>query len=86
MRRASTSRSSSNFNPRPSYEERPEQELCEMMDAISIHAPHTRSDKTIVSILIISQGISIHAPHTRSDLAKEWGHAPHTRSDLHCRS
>ncbi len=44
MRRASTSRSSSNFNPRPSYEERPEQELCEMMDAISIHAPHTRSD------------------------------------------
>ena len=57
---------------------------------ISIHAPHTRSDK-IVSDKDDNVIISIHAPHTRSDTASARMssasrrisiHAPHTRSDL----
>ena len=40
-----------NFNPRPSYEER-RHVACHIMDngAISIHAPHTRSDDLPVSV------------------------------------
>ena len=35
--------------------------------AISIHAPHTRSDPTTTRANGLSRQISIHAPHTRSD-------------------
>ena len=55
------------FNPRPSYEGRPQlSPLMETSISISIHAPHTRGDCTAVEIGL-STSISIHAPHTRGD-------------------
>ena len=56
------------FNPRSSYEERPLRRLPQTRDAISIHAPHTRSDPRHLSLASRTAPISIHAPHTRSDL------------------
>ena len=56
------------FNPRSSYEERP---VCppplKVIDIISIHAPHTRSDSQSSQRCSCVPQISIHAPHTRSD-------------------
>ena len=79
-----------NFNPRSSYEERPQSLSVETrVSSISIHAPHTRSDKR-GSEEPRYQRISIHAPHTRSDVYGIGNngrrgyisiHAPHTRSD-----
>ena len=60
------SHSETDFNPRPSYEERRRGTRLAPGKKISIHAPHTRSD-------VCCRGdfhryeISIHAPHTRSD-------------------
>ena len=59
-----------------------------LLDIISIHAPHARSDLTL-GVFTESLDISIHAPHARSDvcrLAVIEGqvisiHAPHARSD-----
>ena len=78
------------FNPRSSCEER-QHTVDEIMvlDIISIHAPHARSDEQLFS----GRGalyISIHAPHARSDdkgdkLRRQFDisiHAPHARSDL----
>ena len=56
---------------------------------ISIHAPHARSDVTIVDDLGDGNDISIHAPHARSDSRTACTrrcngisiHAPHARSD-----
>ena len=58
-------------------------------DAISIHAPHARSDTSCLTASTIS-AISIHAPHARSDdlIAPAFFargisiHAPHARSDV----
>mgnify|MGYP006932653571 CR=1 FL=1 len=36
-------------------------------DAISIHAPHARSDPQLVGVELRLACISIHAPHARSD-------------------
>ena len=77
-----------NFNPRSSCEERHDASIGKFLSAISIHAPHARSD-TSYRRLIYLQVISIHAPHARSD-KKSWPlhqlspisiHAPHARSD-----
>ncbi len=77
------------FNPRSSYEERPDAGRRQDDLQISIHAPHTRSDFA-ASGSFSRIKISIHAPHTRSDpeglLVDRVGqlisiHAPHTRSD-----
>ena len=55
------------FNPRPSYEGRPEDALrLACVHVISIHAPHTRGDKIHVGASRCYR-ISIHAPHTRGD-------------------
>ena len=55
------------FNPRSSYEERPAFVLYfQVRHNISIHAPHTRSDRYHESYGWTVK-ISIHAPHTRSD-------------------
>ena len=57
------------FNPRSSYEERPQQPARISRDLqISIHAPHTRSDNSRPLNAELLK-ISIHAPHTRSDPA-----------------
>ena len=37
-----------------------------LLDEISIHAPHARSDSDIANLMAI-RFISIHAPHARSD-------------------
>ena len=59
-------------------------------DAISIHAPHARSDRYCPDGDLGKHNISIHAPHARSDrhvrAPRPHGipisiHAPHARSD-----
>ena len=81
---------SADFNPRSSCEERHDtQDLMDKCLAISIHAPHARSD--VLELHIDKpREISIHAPHARSDLREEAElyakstisiHAPHARSD-----
>ncbi len=62
-----------NFNPRSPYRERRYvTEQSHMLKIISIHAPHTGSDKRS-NIVAIGNGISTHAPHTGSDV----GTPPH---------
>ena len=79
------------FNPRSSCEERlPCDRHRYTQAAISIHAPHARSDG-VVGLIGGFVDISIHAPHARSD-GQAWEldsedeeisiHAPHARSDL----
>ena len=80
------------FNPRSSCEER-RASLSDgrHADAISIHAPHARSDTPKDVPCGRFDVISIHAPHARSDLTTIFPgfvlvlisiHAPHARSDL----
>ena len=38
-----------------------------LVDIISIHAPHARSDGQALFIIRLRDPISIHAPHARSD-------------------
>ena len=60
-----------------------------VVDHISIHAPHARSDQLEVAPDGVRHHISIHAPHARSDQASPFPcsrchisiHAPHARSD-----
>ena len=83
-------RSRQYFNPRSSCEERRVQaKRRQGVLAISIHAPHARSDFHDVRIASICR-ISIHAPHARSDDDRRSKgqpgnqisiHAPHARSD-----
>ena len=83
-------RSRQYFNPRSSCEERRVQaKRRQGVLAISIHAPHARSDFHDVRIASICR-ISIHAPHARSDDDRHSKgqpgnqisiHAPHARSD-----
>ncbi len=59
-----------NFNPRSSCEER--RGILRFLQtdyAISIHAPHARSD-SVKSSSVCCPNISIHAPHARSDILK----------------
>ena len=78
------------FNPRSSCEERQQDHDFFQDAAISIHAPHARSDCEQLFIARIAD-ISIHAPHARSDIhafrnvaCRGWIsiHAPHARSDI----
>ena len=79
-----------NFNPRSSCEERLEDLYADVLvNNISIHAPHARSDNIADQHAFILV-ISIHAPHARSDGGGGVGclfaiisiHAPHARSDF----
>ena len=54
------------FNPRSSCEERLDPETGEILNEISIHAPHARSDAA-AGMAGPDDAISIHAPHARSD-------------------
>ena len=64
----------SHFNPRSSCEERPAIDIQrEAMQAISIHAPHARSDLRENVCRRKAEPISIHAPHARSDLTAATG-------------
>ena len=89
-RSSHTCPSRQNFNPRSSCEERQRRYrwICRHR-AISIHAPHARSDESELCRLHHRAEISIHAPHARSDFASLLPsshqtisiHAPHARSD-----
>ena len=77
------------FNPRSSCEERLEGKgISSHLRAISIHAPHARSDMRDAPSFVGVE-ISIHAPHARSDSKAKFLlnhllisiHAPHARSD-----
>ena len=60
--------SNHNFNPRSSCEERrADREDKAQVSAISIHAPHARSDLPGKLLEGADLAISIHAPHARSD-------------------
>ena len=52
--------------------------------AISIHAPHARSDRSFPRNALISSSISIHAPHARSD--QNQAHLHHLQSYFNPRS
>ena len=78
-----------NFNPRSSCEERLDRQIRSLIEYISIHAPHARSDVIPLRDIIREMTISIHAPHARSDVRSSHFramlhisiHAPHARSD-----
>ena len=69
-RRAWLVLSNLHFNPRSSCEERLDVIDDMLDDAISIHAPHARSDNGDFLSGTQQDAISIHAPHARSDVAK----------------
>ena len=90
LRRCLSSARHRDFNPRSSCEERRRALAYESeCFAISIHAPHARSD-TLFHRWSQLLDISIHAPHARSDVFSKRSccskfisiHAPHARSDL----
>ena len=64
----STYRPGKNFNPRTSYEVRPDFYKGQLVGTtISIHALHTKCDKTLNDLSGRCAGISIHALHTKCD-------------------